>query len=73
MKRNSTPVPAPAARANAATSAVMSTKHSHGVGTVSVAVEVVSSPLLCAIADKCGVDPRAATGFVFGNAILERL
>jgi hypothetical protein len=52
---------------------VISTKPSPGVGTVSVAVEVASSPPPREIADKCGVDPRAAAGFVVGNAILERL
>jgi hypothetical protein len=51
----------------------MSTKPSPAVGTVSVAVDVAISSVLRAIGDKCGVDSRAAAGFVLGNAILERL
>jgi hypothetical protein len=50
----------------------MSTKPSPRVGTVSVAVEVASSPMLREIGDRCGIDVCAA-GFVLDNAMLERL
>ncbi len=62
-------MPAPAARTNAATSAVMSMKLSPGVGTVSVAVAVVNSPAAREIGDRCGIAICAAVGFVLDNAI----